>query len=153
MLAPCCDVPSSPISLRLQQIEIGCETKTKDNVFTHIKVSIQFQISTVDQQAAIWKAYYRLTNARRQIESYVYDVVRSTVPKMNLDDVFTTKEEVSHAISSSLKEVRERESSAPLPSDVPLCRFLSPSFSPPPSLAYTYMHRDTFLTSLFPPPP
>ena len=89
--------------MRLQQIEIGCETKTKDNVFTHIKVSIQFQISTVDQKAAIYKAYYRLTNARSQIEAYVYDVVRATVPKINLDDVFTTKEEIAVAISESLK--------------------------------------------------
>ena len=89
--------------MRLQQIEIGCETKTKDNVFTHIKVSIQFQISELDQKRAIYKAYYTLTNARSQIEAYVYDVVRATVPKINLDDVFTTKEEIAVAISESLK--------------------------------------------------
>ena len=37
-LLPCCDVPSNPISMRLQQIEVSCEVKTKDNVFTHMKV-------------------------------------------------------------------------------------------------------------------
>jgi len=101
-LMPCCDVPSNPISMRLQQIEVGCEVKTKDNVFTHMKVSIQFQI--VKEDNSIWKAYYRLTNPRSQIEAYVYDVIRSTVPKIELDDVFTTKEEISAEISACLKE-------------------------------------------------
>merc|ERR1719473_921972 len=88
--------------MRLQQIEVGCEVKTKDNVFTHMKVSIQFQI--VKEDNAIQKAHYRLTNPRQQIESYVYDVVRSTVPKIELDDVFITKEEIAASISESLKE-------------------------------------------------
>merc|ERR550514_2186286 len=88
--------------MRLQQIEISCETKTKDNVFTQMKVSIQFQI--VQQNKSIYDAYYRLTNPRKQIEAYVYDVVRSTVPKIDLDDVFTTKEEIAANISESLKE-------------------------------------------------
>merc|ERR1719267_431924 len=98
----CIDVPSNPISMRLQQIEVSCETKTKDNVFTQMKVSIQFQIVQNDQ--SIQAAHYRLTNPRTQIESYVYDVVRSTVPKIDLDDVFTTKEEIANSISESLKE-------------------------------------------------
>merc|ERR1719453_2929940 len=101
-IVPCCDVPSPPISMRLQQIEVGCEVKTKDNVFTHMKVSIQFQI--VKEDNSIWKAYYRLTNPRSQIEAYVYDVVRSTVPKIELDDVFLTKEEISSEISTCLKQ-------------------------------------------------
>jgi len=101
-MIPCCDVPTSAISMRLQQIEVGCETKTKDNVFTHMKVSIQFQI--VNNDDSIFKAFYRLTNPRAQIEAYVYDVMRSTVPKIDLDDVFTTKEEIAAEISSSLKE-------------------------------------------------
>merc|ERR550514_1053716 len=88
--------------MRLQQIEISCETKTKDNVFTQMKVSIQFQI--VQQNKSIYDAYYRLTNPRKQIEAYVYDVVRSTVPKIDLDDVFTTKEEIAASISESLKQ-------------------------------------------------
>merc|ERR550514_750784 len=88
--------------MRLQQIEVSCETKTKDNVFTHMKVSIQFQI--VKDDAAIYNSHYRLTNPRSQIESYVYDVVRATVPKINLDDVFTTKEEIAASIQESLKQ-------------------------------------------------
>jgi len=71
-------------------------------VFTQIKVSIQFQI--VSNDVSIKDAYYRLTNPRAQIESYVYDVVRSTVPKIYLDDVFTTKEEIAHEIQAALKD-------------------------------------------------
>jgi len=100
-LVPCCDIPSNPISMRLQQIEIGCETKTKDNVFIHIKVSIQFNIVKSDD--SIYASYYRLTNPRSQIEAYVYDVVRATVPKIDLDDVFTTKEEIANSIKNNLK--------------------------------------------------
>ncbi len=101
-ITPCFDLPSNPISMRLQQIEVACETKTKDNVFTQMKVSIQFQI--VQNNQSIYDSYYRLTNPRSQIEAYVYDVVRSTVPKIELDDVFTTKEEIAASISSNLKE-------------------------------------------------
>merc|ERR1719421_1288309 len=66
-----------------------------------MKVSIQFQI--VQDDGSIYDAYYRLTNPRKQIEAYVYDVVRATVPKIDLDDVFTTKEEIAASISSALK--------------------------------------------------
>merc|ERR1719331_3097330 len=88
--------------MRLQQMEVSCETKSKDNVFVTIRVAIQYQV--VSNETSIKDAHYRLTNPRQQIESYVYDVVRSTVPKIELDDVFTTKEEISSTISDSLKE-------------------------------------------------
>ena len=100
-ITPCFDLPSNPISMRLQQIEVACETKTKDNVFTQMKVSIQFQI--VQNNQSIYDSYYRLTNPRSQIEAYVYDVVRSTVPKIDLDDVFTTKEEIAASIKENLE--------------------------------------------------
>lgn len=101
-IVPCIDVPSNPISMRLQQIEVSCETKTKDNVFTQMKVSIQFQIVKEDDK--IHASYYRLSNPRKQIEAYVYDVVRSSVPKIKLDDVFTTKDEISANIKRELTE-------------------------------------------------
>merc|ERR1719181_2037942 len=90
------------VSMRLQQMEVACETKTKDNVFITLKVSIQYQVINEDNK--IIDAHYRLTNPRVQIESYVFDVVRSTVPKIDLDDVFTTKEQIASSISESLKE-------------------------------------------------
>merc|ERR1719421_2074025 len=66
-----------------------------------MKVSIQFQIVHADE--SIWNAYYRLTNPRSQIEAYVYDVVRATVPKIDLDDVFTQKEEISLSVKTNLE--------------------------------------------------
>merc|ERR1719163_1401418 len=87
--------------MRLQQMEVSCETKTKDNVFVLIRVAVQYQVRTDDE--SIQNAHYRLTNPKQQIESYVFDVVRSSVPKIELDDVFTTKEEISLSIKSELE--------------------------------------------------
>jgi len=99
---PCIDCISGTISMRLQQMEVSCDTKSKDNVFLTIRVAIQYSVIAEDK--AINDAHYRLTNPRTQIESYVYDVIRSTVPKIDLDDVFITKEQVAHDILSNLKE-------------------------------------------------
>lgn len=99
---PCIDCVSGVISMRLQQMEISCDTKTKDNVFCTIRVAIQYQV--IGEDKAINDAHYRLTNPRTQIESYVYDVIRSTVPKIELDDVFITKEKIAGDIQESLKE-------------------------------------------------
>jgi len=101
IITPCCDCVSGTVSMRLQQMEVSCETKTKDNVFVSIKVAIQFQVKADDD--SIQAAHYRLTNARSQIESYVFDVVRSSVPKIELDDVFTTKEEIAKDIKKELE--------------------------------------------------
>jgi len=101
-ITPCVDCVAGTISMRLQQMEVSCETKTKDNVFVTIKVAIQFQVKSTDE--SIQAAHYRLTNARAQIESYVFDVVRSSVPKIELDDVFTTKEEIAHTIKAELEQ-------------------------------------------------
>jgi len=101
-LVPCVHNVSGTISMRLQQMEVSCETKSKDNVFITMRISIQYQVIQHDEN--IIDAHYRLTNPRVQIESYVYDVVRSTVPKIELDDVFTTKEAIANSISESLKE-------------------------------------------------
>jgi len=102
-LIPClCQFSSGTLSMRLQQLGVTCETKTKDNVFIVIKVAVQYQINA--DEDAIQAAKYRLTNVRDQIESYVYDVVRSSVPKIELDDVFETKEEISNSIKMQLTE-------------------------------------------------
>merc|ERR1719352_184375 len=85
--------------MRLQQMEVSCETKTKDNVFVLIRVAVQYQVN--DDEESIKNAHYRLTNPKQQIESYVFDVVRSSVPKIDLDDVFTTKEEIANNINKA----------------------------------------------------
>jgi regulator of protease activity HflC (stomatin/prohibitin superfamily) len=90
------------LSLRVQQLEVRCETKTKDNVFVTLMVSVQYQVKRVllYEDGPPPAAFYKLTNSHQQISSYVFDVVRATVPKMDLDDVFTEK----RAIALSIKE-------------------------------------------------
>jgi len=101
-LLPClCRFTSQTLSMRQQQLQVQCETKTKDNVFVTVKVAVQYQINNDDE--SIKAAAYKLTNARDQIESYVFDVVRSSVPKIELDDVFETKDQISDSINSQLK--------------------------------------------------
>lgn len=89
------------LSLRIQQLDVICETKTKDNVFVQVAVAVQFRV-LVDRA---YDAYYRLTDPRNQIQSYVFDVVRSTVPKMELDEAFASKAEVAAAVLDQLKDV------------------------------------------------
>jgi regulator of protease activity HflC (stomatin/prohibitin superfamily) len=101
VVIPCfCEFPAATVSMRLQQMEVSCETKTKDNVFVLIRVAVQYQVN--EDEESIKNAHYRLTNPKQQIESYVFDVVRSSVPKIELDDVFTTKEEIAQTIKHEL---------------------------------------------------
>lgn len=57
-----------------------CETKTRDNVFVTLVISVQYQV----QKENIYESYYRLTNSSQQISSYIFDVVRATVPKVGM---------------------------------------------------------------------
>lgn len=88
------------VSLRVQQIDVICETKTKDNVFVQIGVAVQYRVIA----ESAYDAYYRLTDPVGQIQSYVFDVVRSTVPRMELDDAFTSKDDIARETFSQLKE-------------------------------------------------
>jgi len=92
------------LSLRVQQLDVRCETKTKDNVFVTLVVSVQYQVKRVllYEDGPPPAAFYKLTNSHQQISSYVFDVVRSTVPKMNLDDVFIEKRAIAHSIKQEL---------------------------------------------------
>lgn len=89
------------ISLRVQELDVRCETKTLDNVFVTIVVSVQYQVI----HDAVFDAYYKLSEPRRQITAYVSNVVRSTVPRIKLDQVFETKEEIAHAVRDELEKV------------------------------------------------
>lgn len=89
------------LSLRIQQLDVVCETKTKDNVFVQVAVAVQYRV-LVD---GAYDAYYRLTDPRNQIQSYVFDVVRSTVPKMELDEAFASKDEIAQAVLEQLRDV------------------------------------------------
>ena len=88
------------ISLKIQQLDVIVETKTKDDVFVHLKISVQFLV----QREHVYDAFYKLQNPHEQITAFIFDVVRAEVPKMILDDVFEKKEEIALAIQRDLKE-------------------------------------------------
>jgi len=88
------------ISLRIQESDVRCETKTLDNVFVTVCVSIQF--SVIREHA--YEAYYKLSNPRQQINAYVSGVVRSTVPRIKLDNVFETKDHIADAVKEELSK-------------------------------------------------
>jgi len=94
---------SGHVSLRVQSLDVQVETKTKDNVFLHVKVSVQYQV----EPDSVFDAYYRLSEPHAQITTYVYDVVRSSVPKILLDDVFEQKEEIAMAVKEELAKSME----------------------------------------------
>ncbi len=97
---PLIDTKSRPINLRIQQLDVIVETKTKDDVFVHLKVSTQFQIP----KDRVKDAYYKLEDPAAQITSYIFDVVRAEVPKMRLDDVFERKDDIAIAIKGELND-------------------------------------------------
>eukprot|EP00245_Coleochaete_scutata_P000287 TRINITY_DN10360_c0_g1_i1.p1 TRINITY_DN10360_c0_g1~~TRINITY_DN10360_c0_g1_i1.p1 ORF type:complete len:294 (+),score=58.19 TRINITY_DN10360_c0_g1_i1:73-954(+) len=89
------------LSLRVQQLNVKCDTKTKDNVFVQVVCSVQYRVVRANAD----DAYYELQNPHEQIQAYVFDVVRATVPKMNLDSVFEQKDDVARAVEEELEKV------------------------------------------------
>jgi regulator of protease activity HflC (stomatin/prohibitin superfamily) len=87
------------LSLRIQQLDVLIETKTKDNVFVKVTVSVQYHVVA----EKIYDAFYQLTDAQRQIESFVFDVIRAEVPKTTLDDVFEKKDNIAIAVKNELE--------------------------------------------------
>lgn len=81
---PIIDEITGKINLKIQQLDVVIDTKTKDNVFIRLKVSVQFKVIS----DRVFDAFYKLDNKNMQINSYIFDVVRAKVPKMKLDDVF-----------------------------------------------------------------
>jgi len=81
-----------------------CETKTRDNVFVQAQVSVQYRV--LEEEA--YNAYYRLSDPRGQIQSYVFDVVRSTVPRMELDETFASKADIASAVKEKLESVMQQ---------------------------------------------
>lgn len=100
---PLIDRISGRLSLRIQQLDVRIETKTKDNVFVVCVVSVQYHVlpdKAVD-------AFYKLQNPREQITSYVFDTVRARVPAISLDDVFEKKDDIAQAVKTELDAVMD----------------------------------------------
>ena len=97
---PVVDRIAGKVNLRIQQLDVIIETKTKDNVFVKMKVSVQFKVL----QEKAYEAFYKLEYPHDQITSYVFDVVRAEVPKLKLDDVFERKDDIAVAVKRELNE-------------------------------------------------
>ena len=97
---PIIDRIAGRINLKIQQLDVLVETKTKDDVFVRLKVSVQFQVI----KDKVYDAFYKLESPNDQITSYVFDVVRAEVPKMKLDDVFERKDDIAIAVKHELNE-------------------------------------------------
>jgi regulator of protease activity HflC (stomatin/prohibitin superfamily) len=97
---PVIDRIAGRVNLKIQQLDVIIETKTKDNVFVKLKVSVQFKVL----QDKVYEAFYKLEYPHDQITSYVFDVVRAEVPKLKLDDVFERKDDIAVAVKRELND-------------------------------------------------
>ena len=97
---PVIDRVSGRLSLKIQQLDVVVETKTKDDVFVKLKVSVQYKVI----KDKVYDAFYKLDYPHDQITSYVFDVVRAEVPKMKLDSVFERKDDVAVAVKAELND-------------------------------------------------
>lgn len=84
------------IDMRIQQLDLAVETKTKDNTFVKVHLAIQYQITDAE------KAHYRLDDPEAQISAYVFDVVRSQVPTMLIDETFEKKNDIADGVKREL---------------------------------------------------
>ena len=100
MKIPLIDTVSGRLSLRIQQLDVVIETKTKDDVFVRLKVSVQFKVI----KDKVYDAFYKLDNPGDQITSFIFDVVRAEVPKLILDDVFLKKDDIAIAVKNELQD-------------------------------------------------
>ena len=97
---PIIDSVAGRLSLKIQQLDVVIETKTKDDVFVRLKVSVQFKVI----KDKVYDAFYKLDNPHDQITSFIFDVVRAEVPKLILDDVFLKKDDIAIAVKNELQE-------------------------------------------------
>lgn len=100
MKIPLVDRIAGRLSLKIQQLDVIIETKTLDDVFVRLKVSVQYKVI----RDKVYDAFYKLDYPHDQITSYVFDVVRAEVPKMKLDDVFVKKDDIALAVKAELNE-------------------------------------------------
>jgi regulator of protease activity HflC (stomatin/prohibitin superfamily) len=91
------------MSLRVVQLDVKIETKTEDNVFVQLVVAVQYFVL----REKVWESFYKLDDAKKQITSFVFDVVRAQVPKIALDDVFAKKDEIADTVERELAQVMD----------------------------------------------
>src|SRR5215831_11084084 len=97
---PYIDKVAGVVSLRVNQIALTMETKTKDNVFVTIPISVQNRV----RPERVYDAFYKLADPTAQIKSYVEQVILGHVPGMTLDDVFASQSSIAAAVKKELDE-------------------------------------------------
>lgn len=102
---PVLDKKAGTVNLRVMELPVEVETKTKDDVFVRMIVSVQYYV--VESNEGIRQSFYKFDNPARQIQSYVFDSIRSEVPNMLLDDVFSEKDKIAKAVQTELSETIE----------------------------------------------
>lgn len=95
---PIFDSVAGTVNHRVQQLDVHVETKTSDNVFVNMQASVQYKVI----KSKTKEAYYELDDPARQISSFIFDVIRAEVPKLELDDVFAKKDDIAVAVNKSL---------------------------------------------------
>lgn len=99
---PFIDQKVGMVNLKVMELPVEVETKTQDDVFVKMVVSVQYFVVETEEQ--IQKSFYKFDNPHRQIQSYVFDSIRSEVPKLSLDDVFSEKDKIAIAVKQELHE-------------------------------------------------
>ena len=102
---PIIDKKAGTVNLRVMELPVEVETKTKDDVFVRLIVSVQYYV--VETSDGIQTSFYKFDNPARQIQSYVFDSIRSEVPNMLLDDVFSEKDKIAKAVQMELADTME----------------------------------------------
>ena len=95
---PLIDSVVGKVSLRVNQISLTMETKTKDNVFVTIPISVQNRV----RPEKVFDAFYKLSNPAQQIQAYVEQVILGHVPGMTLDEVFASQSSIAAAVKQEL---------------------------------------------------
>lgn len=97
---PIIESKAGTVNLRVQQLDVSVETKTLDNVFVDLKVSVQYKVIA----EKVKEAFYSLDDPEGQIAAYIFDDVRAEVPKMDLDDVFSRKDDIAQAVRQNISD-------------------------------------------------
>lgn len=86
------------ISMRIRQLDVNIETKSKDHVFIRVHVSIQYQTNSTH----LFESFYSLQSPTRQLTTQTHDILRSSLPQLELDDIFSSQESIALELHRSL---------------------------------------------------
>jgi len=103
MKIPIMDSIAGNVSLRIRQLDVRIETKTKDNVFADLTISVQYHILS----SKVYEAFYLLDNPEKQIRAYIFDVIRAKAPVLLIDELFARKDDIAIAVKNELDEIMD----------------------------------------------